>query len=271
MHVDGFRFDLAPALARELHEVDRLSRVLRAGPAGPGAVAGEADRRAVGRRHGRLPGGRVPAAVGGVERASTATRCGTSGAADRPQLPEFASRLSRLERPLQASGAPARAPRSTSSPATTASPCATWSATTASTTRPTARTTATAPTTTGPGTAAPRDRRDDPAITALRAGRCATSWSPLFCSQGVPMLLAGDEIGRTPARQQQRVLPGQRDVVGGLGAVAGAAGSCSASSAPHRAAPRAPGVPPPHVLRPAAPRDPGGPADVVWFLPAGRR
>ena len=25
MHVDGFRFDLAPVLARELHEVDRLS------------------------------------------------------------------------------------------------------------------------------------------------------------------------------------------------------------------------------------------------------
>ena len=24
MHVDGFRFDLAPALARELYEVDRL-------------------------------------------------------------------------------------------------------------------------------------------------------------------------------------------------------------------------------------------------------
>jgi isoamylase len=24
MHVDGFRFDLAPALARELHAVDRL-------------------------------------------------------------------------------------------------------------------------------------------------------------------------------------------------------------------------------------------------------
>ena len=25
MHVDGFRFDLAPVLARELYEVDRLS------------------------------------------------------------------------------------------------------------------------------------------------------------------------------------------------------------------------------------------------------
>ena len=39
MHVDGFRFDLAATLARQFHEVDRLSRVLRPGPAGPGAVA----------------------------------------------------------------------------------------------------------------------------------------------------------------------------------------------------------------------------------------
>ena len=39
MHVDGFRFDLASALARELYDVDRLSRLLRHHPPGPGAVA----------------------------------------------------------------------------------------------------------------------------------------------------------------------------------------------------------------------------------------
>ena len=51
-------------------------------------------------------------------------------------------------------------PRSTSSPATTASRSTTWSPTTASTTRPTARKTATAATTTTAGTAARRaDRR----------------------------------------------------------------------------------------------------------------
>ena len=36
-HVDGFRFDLACALARELYDVDRLSRVLRHHPPGPRA------------------------------------------------------------------------------------------------------------------------------------------------------------------------------------------------------------------------------------------
>ena len=37
MHVDGFRFDLASTLARELHEVDKLGGVLRHHPPGPGA------------------------------------------------------------------------------------------------------------------------------------------------------------------------------------------------------------------------------------------
>ena len=67
-HVDGFRFDLASALARELYDVDRLSRVLRRHPPGPGALPGQADRRAVGRRPGRLPGRQLPGPVVGVER-----------------------------------------------------------------------------------------------------------------------------------------------------------------------------------------------------------
>ena len=81
MHVDGFRFDLASALARELHDVDRLSRLLRRHPPGPGALAGQAHRRAVGRRAGRLPGGQLPGPAGRSGTASTATRCAASGRA----------------------------------------------------------------------------------------------------------------------------------------------------------------------------------------------
>ena len=43
-------------------------RVLRHDPPGPGAVAGQAHRRAVGRRPGRLPGRQLPGPVDGVER-----------------------------------------------------------------------------------------------------------------------------------------------------------------------------------------------------------
>ena len=50
MHVDGFRFDLASTLARELHEVDKLGAILRHHSPGPGARPSEADRRTVGPR-----------------------------------------------------------------------------------------------------------------------------------------------------------------------------------------------------------------------------
>jgi glycogen operon protein len=62
-HVDGFRFDLASALAREFYDGRPALGVLRHDPPGPGALAGEADRRAVGRRPRRLPGRELPRAL----------------------------------------------------------------------------------------------------------------------------------------------------------------------------------------------------------------
>ena len=59
---------------------------------------------------------------------------------------------------------------------------------------------------------------DDPAVNALRARQRRNFLATLFLSQGVPMLLGGDEIGRTQQRQQQRLLPGQRDLLVRLGA-----------------------------------------------------
>jgi len=45
MHVDGFRFDLASALARGLHEVDRLGGVFSTSfTRTPVALAGKAHR-----------------------------------------------------------------------------------------------------------------------------------------------------------------------------------------------------------------------------------
>ena len=59
MHVDGFRFDLAATLARELHEVDRLGAfldiIIRTR-----CVSSEADCRTLGPWRGRISGGKFP-------------------------------------------------------------------------------------------------------------------------------------------------------------------------------------------------------------------
>ena len=69
MRVDGFRFDLAPTLARQYGSFDRVSAFLDLVSQDPGGVAGQADRRAVGRRPGRqLRRRALPPAVAGVER-----------------------------------------------------------------------------------------------------------------------------------------------------------------------------------------------------------
>ena len=126
--------------------------VLRHDPPGSGAVAGEADRGAVGRRSGRLPGRELPGAVGRVERhvprhdARLLARARRTSRSSRRASPARATSTS----PTDAR----RSRRSTSSPRTTASRCATSSRTTTSTTRRTARRTRTGPTTTAPGTAA---------------------------------------------------------------------------------------------------------------------
>jgi hypothetical protein len=170
MHVDGFRFDLAAALARSFHDVDMLSSFLDDDPR-TRCCAGQAHRRAVGRRARRLPGRGVPA-PGPSGTTSTATPCATSGAAT----------------PAASASWPGGCP---APPTCTPDGRRPWASinfvtahdgftlrdlvtTTASTTRPTARTTATAPTTTGRGTAAWRARPTTPRSRRCAAGRRAT-------------------------------------------------------------------------------------------------
>ena len=56
----------------------------------------------------------------------------------------------------------------------------------------------------------------------------------LMLSQGVPMFVAGDEVRRTQQRQQQRLLPGQRDLAGSTGRWSTRTPTCSGSSADDR-------------------------------------
>jgi pullulanase/glycogen debranching enzyme len=168
--VDGFRFDLASAIGRDLVErdtldldtadwtqtfFDRRSAFFDAIAQDPVlARVKRASSSATTRRAG--PSGT----------AATATRGATSGAA-----PAASSPTSRLASPAaptsSATTGASRSRASTSSRRTTASRSPTSSRTTGSTTRRTARRTATARTTTAAGTAASRGRRTMPAC-----GRC---------------------------------------------------------------------------------------------------
>ena len=171
--------------------------VLRRDPAGSGHQPGQAHRRAVGRRRRRLPGRQLPAAVVGVERPLPrqrarllARRRSRGSASSRPASP--------ARRDLyEATGSPAVGIDQLRHRARRLHARATSSRTTRSTTRRTARTGATAPTTTARGTAASKARPTTQSILRLRRRQQRNFLATLFLSQGVPMLLAGDEIGRT--------------------------------------------------------------------------
>ena len=180
MHVDGFRFDLASTLARELFEVNQLGAFFDIIHQDPvlSQVKLIAEPWDVG--PGRLPGRQLPGPVDRVERQVPRLRPPLLEGRRRHRLASSprgwpaAATCTQHERPHS------RTPASTSSPATTASRCRTWSATTTSTTRPTARTTTTAPTTTIAGTAAPKGRPTTPRSSRCASGRSGTS-SPRCC------------------------------------------------------------------------------------------
>lgn len=171
MHVDGFRFDLASTLARELHDVDRLSAFFDLVQQDPivsqvKLIAEPWDVGEGGYQVGNFPGlwtewnGKYRDTVRDYWRGEPAT------------LGEFASRLTGSSDLYEATGRRlARA--STSSSLTTVSPCTTSSRTTRSTTKPTVRTTTTANRTTDRGTAeskAPPTTRKSSNCVAVRAG-----------------------------------------------------------------------------------------------------
>jgi hypothetical protein len=167
MHVDGFRFDLAATLARQFHEVDKLSAFFDLIQQDPivsqvKLIAEPWDLGDGGYQVGNFPplwtewNGKYRDTVRDFWRGEAAT------------LGEFASRFtgSSTSTPTPVVG---RSRRSTSSLRTTASPCGTWCPTTTSTTTPTARAIATARATTVRGTAVSKGRRP-----TRRFVRCAS-------------------------------------------------------------------------------------------------
>ena len=195
MHVDGFRFDLAAALARELHEVDRLSSFFELVQQDPVVsqvklIAEPWDVGDGGYQVGKFPplwtewNGKYRDTVRDFWRGQAAT------------LPDFASRLTGSSDLYETS---ARRPVASVNFVTChdgftladlvsyndkhnegngdnntdgASDNRSWNC----------------------GAEGPTE---DPAINALRARQVRTFLVTLFCAQGVPMLLAGDELGRS--------------------------------------------------------------------------
>ena len=205
-HVDGFRFDLAVALGRgrgdEFDPDHPFLVALRTDPvlSRVKLIAEPWDLGMHGWRTGQFP----PPFMEWNDRFRDAVRRfwisdvraqahGQHSA--RPAGPRDPAR--RVARPVRPPRPGARPHRSTSSPPTTASRWPTSRRTTTSTTRRTARTTATAATATPRGTTASRARPTTRRRSRARARTIRNLLGTLLLSTGVPMLNAGDEMGRT--------------------------------------------------------------------------
>jgi glycogen operon protein len=195
MHVDGFRFDLASALARELHDVDRLSAFFDLVQQDPVVsqvklIAEPWDVGQGGYQVGNFPpqwtewNGKYRDAVRDFWR-------GQPGA-----LPDFASRLAGSSDLYEASG---RRPFASINFVTCHDGFTLRDLVSYNSKHNEAN---------GEGSADGSDDNrswncgvegptDDPAVGSLRARQMRNFLSTLFLSQGVPMLLAGDEFGRT--------------------------------------------------------------------------
>jgi glycogen operon protein len=195
MHVDGFRFDLAAALARELHDVDRLAAFFELVQQDPVVsqvklIAEPWDVGRGGYQVGQFPplwtewNGKYRDAIRDFWRGQPTV------------LGEFASRLAGSSDLYEASG---RRPVASVNFVTCHDGFTLGDLVSYDTKHNEAN---------GWGNSdGTSDNRswncgaegpaDDPAITELRARQVRNFLVTLFCSQGVPMLLAGDELGRT--------------------------------------------------------------------------
>ncbi len=269
MHVDGFRFDLASALARELHDVDRLSTFFDLVQQDPVVsqvklIAEPWDVGEGGYQVGNFPplwtewNGKYRDTVRDMWRGEPGT------------LPEFASRLSGSSDLYETSG---RRPVASINFVTCHDGftlndmvCYNHKHNKAN----------------GEGNRdGTNDNRswncgvegptDNPEILELRARQKRNFLTTLFCSQGVPMMLAGDEMGRTQRGNNNAycqdndiswtdwsLLDGERDLVDFTRAL-------SALRRDHQVFRR---------RRFFRGRHPGAsasfPGDIVWLTPAGR-
>ena len=184
-------------------------RVLRHHPPGPGAVAGEADRRAVGSRRRAATRSATSRCCGRNGTASIATRCGGSGAATAARVSELATRLSGSNDLYAHSGRQPYASINfvTAHDGFTLNDLVSYNEKHNEANGEDNRDGENNNLSWNCGVEGPTD---DPAIAELRARQMRNFLATLLLSQGVPMISHGDELGAHAAGQQQRLLPGQR-------------------------------------------------------------
>jgi glycogen operon protein len=196
MHVDGFRFDLASALARELHDVDRLSTFFDLVQQDPVVsqvklIAEPWDVGEGGYQVGNFPplwsewNGQFRDNVRDFWRGS-------------PSLQEFASRLTGSSDLYETSG---RRPVASVNFVTCHDgfPLADLVSYNSKHNEANGEDNRDGNDDNRSWNSGVEGPTDDPLIAELRARQQRNFLVTLFCSQGIPMLLAGDEIGRTQA------------------------------------------------------------------------
>ena len=200
--------------------------LLRHHPPGSDPLPGEADRRAVGRRRGRLPGRQLPGALDGVER--DVPRHDARLLAGRGRGRRVRQALHRLERPL-----PARRPQAVRldqlhhRARRVHAPRPRHLQRQAQRGEPRGRQRRREP----QPQLEPRRRGRDRRPRDQRAPRAAAAELP---RDAAPLAGRADAPRRRRARahagrQQQRLLPGQRDLAGSTGSSTIAAAACSSS------------------------------------------
>ena len=194
-HVDGFRFDLASALARGLYDVDRLHSFFDTIHQDPvlsqvKLIAEPWDVGPGGYQVGNFPV--LWSEWNGIYRDVVRDFWrGHEGVAD------FASRFTGSSRTSTRTTAAGRSPRSTSSPPTTASRCTTSSPTTSKHNEANLEDNRDGTDDNRSWNCGVEGETDDPEINALRARQQRNFLATLILSQGVPMLLGGDEFSRS--------------------------------------------------------------------------
>ena len=195
MHVDGFRFDLGTILAREPYGFDEGGGFLDACGRIPvlssvKLIAEPWDCGPGGYQVGRF----LQAGQSGT--IATVTLCAPIGRA-MTALCRISPRASPDQATSSIDAAENLGRASISSRHTTASPSTTSFPTTTSTTKRTARITATAIRNNRSWNHGVEGPTDDPEIIELRERQKRNILATLLLSQGTPMLLAGDEFGRS--------------------------------------------------------------------------